>query len=96
MQDRKSIEEVIRFAATEGLVLLAEEVTAIDRKSNVSGGGRVVSFYSFTSQVYQDSVFGQDKEFLSYKRVLFEMGQTYAETVELISFNSISSACIGE
>ncbi|KAM9358436.1 uncharacterized protein ABDE67_003935 [Symphorus nematophorus] len=71
VQDRKSIEEVIRFAATEGLVLLAEEV-------------------------YQDSVFGQDKEFLSYKRVLFEMGQKYSETVELISFNSISSACIGE
>ncbi|XP_070688408.1 alanine aminotransferase 2-like [Pempheris klunzingeri] len=71
VQDRKTIEEVIRFAAAEGLVLLAEEVN-------------------------QDSVYGQDKEFVSYKKVLFEMGAKYSETVELISFNSISSACMGE
>uniref|UniRef100_A0A4W6F9X7 alanine transaminase n=1 Tax=Lates calcarifer TaxID=8187 RepID=A0A4W6F9X7_LATCA len=71
VQDRKTIEKVIQFAATEGLVLLAEEV-------------------------YQDSVYGQDKEFISYKKVLFEMGQMYAEKVELISFHSISSACTGE
>ncbi|XP_041791153.1 alanine aminotransferase 2-like [Chelmon rostratus] len=71
VQDKKTIEEVIRFAATEGLVLLAEEV-------------------------YQDSVYGQDKEFISYKKVLFEMEKKYSETVELISFNSISSACMGE
>ncbi|XP_031138343.1 alanine aminotransferase 2-like [Sander lucioperca] len=71
VQDRKSIEEVIRFAATEGLVLLAEEV-------------------------YQDSVYGQEKEFISYKRVLFEMDKEYSETVELVSFHSISSACMGE
>ncbi|XP_063748301.1 alanine aminotransferase 2-like isoform X2 [Eleginops maclovinus] len=71
VQDRKSIEDVIRFAATEGLVLLADEV-------------------------YQDSVYGQGKEFLSYKRVLFEMGKEYSETVELISFHSLSSGCMGE
>ncbi|XP_032382098.1 alanine aminotransferase 2 [Etheostoma spectabile] len=71
VQDRKSIEEVIRFAATEGLVLLAEEV-------------------------YQDSVYGQDKEFISYKRVLFEMDQEFSETVALVSFHSVSSACMGE
>ncbi|XP_042339816.1 alanine aminotransferase 2-like [Plectropomus leopardus] len=71
VQDRKTIEEVIRFAATEGLMLLAEEV-------------------------YQDSVYGPEKEFISYKRVLFQMEQEYSETVELISFHSISSACMGE
>ncbi|XP_070765661.1 alanine aminotransferase 2-like [Enoplosus armatus] len=71
VQDRKTIEEVIRFAAAEGLVLLAEEV-------------------------YQDSVYGQDKEFISYKKVLFEMDKEYSENVELISFNSISNACTGE
>ncbi|KAK1897189.1 Alanine aminotransferase 2 [Dissostichus eleginoides] len=65
VQDRKSIEEFIRFAATEGLVLLADEV-------------------------YQDSVYGQGKESLSYKRVLFEMGKdrcglrgVYMEAVNL-------------
>ncbi|XP_074523939.1 alanine aminotransferase 2-like [Halichoeres trimaculatus] len=71
VQDRKTMEAVIRFAAAEGLVLLAEEVN-------------------------QDSVFGQDREFLSYKRVLFEMGKPFSETVELVSFHSISSACMGE
>ncbi|XP_068581172.1 alanine aminotransferase 2-like [Cebidichthys violaceus] len=71
VQDRKTIEEVIRFAATEGLVLLADEV-------------------------YQDSVHGQEREFISYKRVLFDMGKEYSEAVELVSFHSLSSALMGE
>uniref|UniRef100_UPI0037E8AA70 alanine aminotransferase 2-like n=1 Tax=Semicossyphus pulcher TaxID=241346 RepID=UPI0037E8AA70 len=66
VQDRKTIEQVIRFAAAEGLILLAEEV-------------------------YQDSVFGQDKEFISYKKVLSEMEKKYSETVEMVSFHSLSS-----
>ncbi|KAM7012228.1 alanine aminotransferase 2-like [Tautogolabrus adspersus] len=71
VQVRETMEEVIRFAAAEGLVLLAEEVN-------------------------QDSVFGHDKQFLSYKKVLSEMGKEFSETVELVSFHSLSSACIGE
>ncbi|KAM3619528.1 uncharacterized protein V6R79_009666 [Siganus canaliculatus] len=71
VQDRKSIEEVIRFAAAESLLLLVEEV-------------------------YQDSVHGQGADFVSYKRVLFEMGKEFSDTVELISFHSLSSACVGE
>ncbi|XP_022608857.1 alanine aminotransferase 2-like [Seriola dumerili] len=71
VQDRKTMERVIRFAAAEGLVLLAEEVN-------------------------QDSVYGQGKEFISYKKVLFEMGKKYAEKVELISLHSISTAPMGE
>ncbi|XP_054458892.1 alanine aminotransferase 2-like [Anoplopoma fimbria] len=71
VQDRKTIEEVIRFAATEGLVLLADEM-------------------------YQDSVHGQEKEFISYNKVLFDMGNEYSEAVELISFHSLSSAMMGE
>ncbi|KAM4740051.1 alanine aminotransferase 2-like [Anableps anableps] len=71
VQDLKTIEEVIRFAASERLVLLVEEV-------------------------YQDSVFGQDKKFLSYKKVLFEMGASYSERVEMVSFHSISTGTMGE
>uniref|UniRef100_A0A3Q0SUH3 alanine transaminase n=1 Tax=Amphilophus citrinellus TaxID=61819 RepID=A0A3Q0SUH3_AMPCI len=71
VQDRKSIEEVIQFAAAERLILLVDEV-------------------------YQDSVYGKDREFISYKKVLFEMDKEYAETVELVSFHSLSSACVGE
>ncbi|XP_028260433.1 alanine aminotransferase 2-like [Parambassis ranga] len=69
VQDRKSIQKVIEFAAAQRLLLLVDEV-------------------------YQDSVFGQ--EFISYKKVLFEMGRRYAETVEMVSFHSLSCACVGE
>uniref|UniRef100_A0A3B3TIK8 alanine transaminase n=1 Tax=Poecilia latipinna TaxID=48699 RepID=A0A3B3TIK8_9TELE len=71
VQDLKTIEEVIRFAASERLVLLVEEV-------------------------YQDNVFGQDKKFLSYKKVLFEMGASFSESVEMVSFHSISAGTMGE
>ncbi|CAJ1061177.1 alanine aminotransferase 1-like isoform X1 [Xyrichtys novacula] len=71
VQDRKSIQEVIRFAAAERLLLLVNEV-------------------------YQDSVFGEGGEFISYKKVLFEMGDEFSEGVELVSFHSLSNACMGE
>ncbi|XP_070688835.1 alanine aminotransferase 2-like [Pempheris klunzingeri] len=47
-------------------------------------------------EVYQDIVYGPGKEFISFKKVLFEMGTKYWETVELISFNSLSTGCMGE
>uniref|UniRef100_A0A8C3ACV4 alanine transaminase n=1 Tax=Cyclopterus lumpus TaxID=8103 RepID=A0A8C3ACV4_CYCLU len=71
VQDWKSIEEVIQFAAAERLLLLVDEV-------------------------YQDSVYGHGREFISYKRVLFEMDEEYLETVQLVSFHSLSSAQVGE
>uniref|UniRef100_A0A3B4APR6 alanine transaminase n=1 Tax=Periophthalmus magnuspinnatus TaxID=409849 RepID=A0A3B4APR6_9GOBI len=69
VQSRKSIQEVIRFAAAAGLLLLVDEV-------------------------YQEYVFGDGLEFISYKKILFEMGPPYSDTVEMASFYSISS--IGE
>ncbi|XP_034438142.1 alanine aminotransferase 1-like [Hippoglossus hippoglossus] len=69
VQDRKSIEEVIRFALTNPSL-------------------------SLSLQVYQDSVFGS--EFVSYKRVLFQMDKVYSESVELVSFHSLSSGRMGE
>ncbi|XP_053179034.1 alanine aminotransferase 1-like [Scomber japonicus] len=71
VQDRKSIEEVIRFASAERLLLLVDEVE-------------------------QDSIYGHSREFISYKKVLFEMGKQYSDTVELVSFHSLSNACMGE
>uniref|UniRef100_A0A3Q3B297 alanine transaminase n=1 Tax=Kryptolebias marmoratus TaxID=37003 RepID=A0A3Q3B297_KRYMA len=71
VQDRKSIQEVIEFAAAEKLVLLVDEV-------------------------YQDSVYAQNQEFVSYKKVLFEMDKVFRESVELISFHSLSCACVAE
>ncbi|KAM9832127.1 alanine aminotransferase 2-like [Neosynchiropus ocellatus] len=71
VQDRETIQHVIRFAAAERLIILAEEV-------------------------YQDSVYGEDREFLSYRRVLLEMGAGYADSVEMVSFHSLSGACMLE
>lgn len=45
-------------------------------------------------KVYQDTVFGEGAKFISYKKVLFEMGPLYSDTVEMVSFHSVSS--IGE
>uniref|UniRef100_A0A4W5Q3C8 alanine transaminase n=1 Tax=Hucho hucho TaxID=62062 RepID=A0A4W5Q3C8_9TELE len=52
--------------------------------------------FLLVNEVYQDCVFGEGVEFVSYKRVLFEMGQQYSEMVELASFHSISNGIMGE
>uniref|UniRef100_A0A3P8UPX0 alanine transaminase n=1 Tax=Cynoglossus semilaevis TaxID=244447 RepID=A0A3P8UPX0_CYNSE len=71
VQNRKSIEEVIQFAADHKLLILANEVD-------------------------QDCVYGPDAEFISYKKVLLEMDQELAESVQLVSFQSVSSSFLGE
>lgn len=48
------------------------------------------------SQVYQDNVYAEGCQFHSFKKVLFEMGSEYAETVELASFHSTSKCYMGE
>jgi len=47
-------------------------------------------------QVYQDCVYGDNCEFVSYKRVLAEMGPPLSDTVELASFHSASKGFMGE
>ena len=47
-------------------------------------------------QVYQDYVFGENSEFVSYKRVLSEMGPPLSDTVELASLHSASKGLMGE
>ncbi|XP_072432598.1 alanine aminotransferase 2-like isoform X1 [Chiloscyllium punctatum] len=71
VQSRQVIEDVIRFAAEEGLFLMADEV-------------------------YQDNVYAEGCQFHSFKKVLFEMGPEYSNTVELASFHSISKGYMGE
>ncbi len=50
----------------------------------------------FLSQVHQDTVFGDGSEFVSYKRVLAEMGEPYSDEVQLASLHSLSSGIMGE
>ncbi|KAM4740052.1 alanine aminotransferase 1 [Anableps anableps] len=47
-------------------------------------------------EVYQDSVYAPNREFISYKKVLFEMDKHLRDTVELVSFHSLSCACVAE
>ncbi|CAF98485.1 unnamed protein product, partial [Tetraodon nigroviridis] len=52
--------------------------------------------FLLADEVYQDYIHGPNTEFLSYKRVLFEMGSLYSDTVELASFHSASKGFTGE
>uniref|UniRef100_A0AAY4A0F1 alanine transaminase n=1 Tax=Denticeps clupeoides TaxID=299321 RepID=A0AAY4A0F1_9TELE len=52
--------------------------------------------FLLADEVYQDSVHDPTAEFVSYKRVLHEMGPPYSNTVELASFNSASKGFMGE
>ncbi|CAL8346008.1 unnamed protein product [Gadus morhua 'NCC'] len=71
VQNRKSIEEVIKFAAAEKLFLLVNEVD-------------------------QHSVHGSGIQWVSYKKVLFDMGPKYWEGVQMASFHSLSNGLMGE
>ncbi|XP_047225203.1 alanine aminotransferase 2-like isoform X1 [Girardinichthys multiradiatus] len=71
VQSRKSVQEVIRFAAEKRLFLLADEV-------------------------YQECVYGEKTEFVSYKRALAEMGRPLSDRVELASFHTASKSLMGE
>lgn len=47
-------------------------------------------------QVYQDNVYASDCRFHSFKKVLYEMGPEYFNSVELVSFHSTSKGYTGE
>jgi len=46
-------------------------------------------------EVYQENVYTKDKPFVSFKKVLCEMGEKYA-SLELASFHSVSKGIVGE
>ncbi|XP_034744079.1 alanine aminotransferase 2-like [Etheostoma cragini] len=52
--------------------------------------------FLLADEVYQDCVHGENNEFVSYKRVLAEMGPPLSDTVELASFHSASKGFMGE
>nr|XP_019967271.1 PREDICTED: alanine aminotransferase 2-like [Paralichthys olivaceus] len=52
--------------------------------------------FLLADEVYQDCVYGENCEFLSYKRVLAEMGPPLSDSVELASFHSVSKGYMGE
>uniref|UniRef100_A0A3P8S222 alanine transaminase n=1 Tax=Amphiprion percula TaxID=161767 RepID=A0A3P8S222_AMPPE len=52
--------------------------------------------FLLADEVYQDCVYGKNSEFVSYKRVLAEMGPPFSDTVEVASFHSVSKGFMGE
>ncbi|KAJ0058739.1 hypothetical protein NL108_000402, partial [Boleophthalmus pectinirostris] len=52
--------------------------------------------FLLADEVYQDCIYKDNIEFVSYKRVLAEMGPPFSNTVELASFHSASKGFLGE
>lgn len=59
-------------------------------------GGYLWHLSLLIRQVYQDNVYADGCQFHSFKKVLFEMGPEYSNTVELASFHSTSKCYMGE
>merc|ERR1712151_96401 len=47
-------------------------------------------------EVYQNNVYTDEKEFVSMRRVVAEMGEPYSSNVEMISMHSTSKGILGE
>uniref|UniRef100_A0A674F0P9 alanine transaminase n=1 Tax=Salmo trutta TaxID=8032 RepID=A0A674F0P9_SALTR len=54
------------------------------------------NLFVMSDEVYQDNVYSPDCQFHSFKKVLYEMGPEYFNTVELASFHSTSKGYSGE
>ncbi|XP_034559397.1 alanine aminotransferase 2-like [Notolabrus celidotus] len=52
--------------------------------------------FLLADEVYQDLIYGENSEFVSYKRVLAEMGPPLSDTVEMASFHSASKGFMAE
>uniref|UniRef100_A0AAY5E9Y8 alanine transaminase n=1 Tax=Electrophorus electricus TaxID=8005 RepID=A0AAY5E9Y8_ELEEL len=54
------------------------------------------NLFVMADEVYQDNVYAPDCQFHSFKKVLYEMGPEYFNSVELASFHSSSKGYTGE
>ncbi|RXM29658.1 Alanine aminotransferase 2 [Acipenser ruthenus] len=52
--------------------------------------------FLMADEVYQDNIYAQGCQFHSFKKVLYEMGPEYCNTVELASFHSTSKCYMGD
>ncbi|KAK2883793.1 hypothetical protein Q8A67_017430 [Cirrhinus molitorella] len=68
----------------------------VQSRESIQGVIRFAAEEQLFLLVYQDSVFADGSEFLSYKRVLVEMGEPYSDRVQLASMHSLSNGIMGE
>ena len=52
--------------------------------------------FLLADEVYQDNIYGEGCEFHSFKKVLYDMGPSFVEGVQLASFHSCSKGFAGE
>ena len=43
-------------------------------------------------EVYQENVYQDERPFLSARKVMYSMGEPYSNSVELLSFHTVSKA----
>ncbi|KAM6375940.1 LOW QUALITY PROTEIN: alanine aminotransferase 1-like [Alca torda] len=93
---RQNMEDIVRLAAEENLLLLADEV---GRWWGAGGSVRAPPPRSRSGprvpQVQQERAFLPGRPFLSFKRVLWEMGAPLLPAVQLVSFYSLSKGVGG-
>ncbi|RVE58888.1 hypothetical protein OJAV_G00198730 [Oryzias javanicus] len=54
------------------------------------------NLFLMADEVYQDNVYAKGCKFHSFKKVLFEMGPEYSDSLEMASFHSTSKCYMGE
>lgn len=54
------------------------------------------SILILSDEVYQTNVYKTGSKFVSMRKALHDLGEPYSNTVELISFNSVSKGMMGE
>ncbi|KAI6180408.1 Alanine transaminase [Aphelenchoides besseyi] len=64
-----------------------EEIIKFAHKNNL---------FVFADEVYQENVYAKGAQFHSFKKVLIDLGEPYASSVELASFYSVSKGYMGE
>ncbi|XP_057713866.1 alanine aminotransferase 1-like [Corythoichthys intestinalis] len=52
--------------------------------------------FLLADEVYQSSIYDAEREFVSYKKLLWELGPPLSHTLELASFHSASKGLLGE
>eukprot|EP01012_Entosiphon_sulcatum_P063118 TRINITY_DN9010_c0_g1_i1.p1 TRINITY_DN9010_c0_g1~~TRINITY_DN9010_c0_g1_i1.p1 ORF type:complete len:493 (-),score=112.06 TRINITY_DN9010_c0_g1_i1:9-1487(-) len=81
---------VINPGNPTGQVLLEENMREIVRFAKAE------NLVLLADEVYQQNVYKPEKPFVSFKKVVNDMGPGYKDTVQLISFHSVSKGMLGE
>ena len=89
--------DIVKFCKTEGLVLLADEVSDCCRENTPTNFGLLISIYSVVCnintviywQVYQENIYVDNKKFHSFKKIVRSLGYG-EEDLPLVSYQSVS------